>query len=175
MNTAVTTEAELGRLHVLRSELSGSGLDGLLISHLPNVRYLSGFSGSSAQLLMLPERSVLFTDFRYEEQASDEVATGIEVRIGRDGLLKEVGAFLDGRRIAVRLGFEADSVTIRDRYELGELCDRVRWEVAPGWIEAQRNRKDDREVAAIEAAGRIAESALDQVLEVVVELSLIHI
>jgi Xaa-Pro aminopeptidase len=119
MSDSKTAEPQLGRLNVLRSELPGSGLDGLLISHLPNVRYLSGFSGSSGQLLMLPERSVLFTDFRYEAQASGEVASGIEVRIGRDGLLKQVAAFLDERRLSGRLGFEADAVSVRDRYELG--------------------------------------------------------
>lgn len=155
------------RLDVLRSELPAEGLDGLLLSKLSNVRYLSGFSGSSGRLLMLPERSVLFTDFRYEEQASAEVDPVIEVRISTDGLLEEVAAFLDERGLSGRLGFEPESVTVRDRHELGELCDRVTWETAPTWVESQRVRKDPLEIEAIESAARIGEAALQEVLSAV--------
>ena len=152
------------RRDLLRSELPAEGLDGLLISRLSNVRYLSGFSGSSAYLLMMPERSVLFTDFRYQEQASGEVDAAIEVRISRNGLLEEVAAFLEERGLSGRLGFEPESVTVRDRYELGELCDRVIWETSPTWVEAQRVRKDAREIEAISSAAEIGEAALEQVL-----------
>lgn len=157
------------RLDILRSELPAEGLDGLLVSKLSNVRYLSGFSGSSGHLLMLPERSVLFTDFRYEEQASGEVDPVIEVRISRDGLLEEVAAFLDERGLAGRLGFEPESVTVRDRHELGELCDRVMWETAPTWVESQRVRKGQSEIEAIESAARIGEAALQELLSIVRE------
>lgn len=157
------------RLDQLRAELPSAGLDGLLLSKLTNVRYMSGFTGSSGQLLMLPERSVLFTDFRYEEQAEGEVAPAIDVRISRNGLLEELAAFLDERGLSGRLGFEAESTTVRDRHELGELCDRVTWETAPGWVEAQRVRKDEKEILSIERAARLGEEALDQVLTIVSE------
>lgn len=157
------------RLDRLRTELPAAGLDGLLVGNLTNVRYLSGFSGSSGQLLMLPERSVLFTDFRYEEQVADEVDPAIDVRISRNGLLEEVAAFLDERGLSGRLGFEPESTTVRDRYELGELCDRVTWETAPTWVEALRVRKDGPEIDAIERAARVGEAALEDVLGIVAE------
>jgi len=166
---SVTASTFARRLDVLRSELPAEGLDGLLLSKLSNVRYLSGFTGSSGRLLMLPERSVLFTDFRYEEQASGEVDPVIEVRISRNGLLEEVAAFLDERGLSGRLGFEPESVTVRDRHELGELCDRVTWETAPTWVESQRVRKDPQEIEAIESAARIGEAALQEVLTSVAE------
>jgi len=166
---SATVSGYARRLDLLRSELPAEGLDGLLLSKLSNVRYLSGFSGSSGHLLMLPERSVLFTDFRYEEQAAAEVDPAIEVRISRDGLLAEVAAFLDERGLSGRLGFEPESVTVRERHELGELCDRVTWETAPTWVESQRVRKDGREIELIQRAAGIGESALEEVLSAVRE------
>jgi len=52
---------------------SDLGLDGLLVTHLPDVRYLCGFSGSSGVLLLLTDGAYLVTDFRYREQSRLEV------------------------------------------------------------------------------------------------------
>ena len=51
-----------------------AGVDGLLVTHLPDVRYLCGFTGSNAALVIAGGRTVLFTDGRYTAQAKDEAA-----------------------------------------------------------------------------------------------------
>src|SRR5947208_16899594 len=66
----------------LRSKLSRHRLDGLLIVHLPNIRYLSGFTGSSAILVVTESKSVFFSDGRYSAQAKAEVQ-GAKVMISR--------------------------------------------------------------------------------------------
>ena len=53
--------------------LTAAHLDGLLVTSLPNIRYLTGFSGTSALLLVTHARALLITDFRYQTQAADEV------------------------------------------------------------------------------------------------------
>ncbi len=59
-----------------------AGVDALLVTHLPDVRYLSGFTGSSAAVVLLGGRAVLFTDGRYTAQAKQEVA-GMRVVIAK--------------------------------------------------------------------------------------------
>src|SRR4051812_21570472 len=51
-----------------------AGTDGLLVTHLPDVRYLSGFTGSNAALVLAGGKAVLFTDGRYNAQAKTEAA-----------------------------------------------------------------------------------------------------
>jgi Xaa-Pro aminopeptidase len=53
--------------------MAESALQALLVTHLSNVRYLSGFTGSSCALLVTHDRSILFTDGRYRTQANEEV------------------------------------------------------------------------------------------------------
>lgn len=64
----------LRRISQLRRSLSKSGLHALLITHLPDLRYLSGFTGSSAALAVTRRSARLFTDGRYKAQAAEEVA-----------------------------------------------------------------------------------------------------
>lgn len=61
------------RIGQLRRRLTRAGLPGLLVTHLPDLRYLSGFTGSSAALAVTRRATWLFTDGRYKEQAAEEV------------------------------------------------------------------------------------------------------
>jgi len=155
-----------GRLDRLRARLDESGPGTLLVTHLTNVRYLTGFTGSAAMLVVTAHRAALVTDGRYDEQASGELeAAGVdaEVRIGRtlaaqDDLLREL---LAG---AGPIGLEADHVTWSDQRRLAELLDGADLVPTSRVVEALRERKDPGEVARIEAAAAIADAALDAVL-----------
>jgi Xaa-Pro aminopeptidase len=78
------------RLRRIRDRLHDERLDGLLVSHLPNIRYLTGFTGSSALLLVEPGVATLFTDFRYEIQAREEIGPTVALAIISDGLFDEL-------------------------------------------------------------------------------------
>ena len=65
----MAADRRLERQAAVRALLAAEGLEALLVSHLPNIRYLTGFTGSAALLLLRPERALLFTDFRYATQA----------------------------------------------------------------------------------------------------------
>src|SRR5215469_4745305 len=83
--------------------LAARKLDALLVSFSPNLRYLSGFTGSNGALLVLPGKSILFTDPRYEIQAAQESTS--TVRIGKGPLTDNVLAAI--RRLGVRrIGYE---------------------------------------------------------------------
>jgi len=71
------------RIGQLRRRLTRAGLHGLLITHLPDLRYLSGFTGSSAALAVTRRAAKLFTDGRYTSQAAEEVSTAqVEIVAG---------------------------------------------------------------------------------------------
>ncbi len=158
------------RLDALREGLTEARLEAILLVHPPNLRYLTGFTGSSGVLVVFREGGCLLTtDFRYEEQADQQVPSQVAIRVARDGLLPEVAAGLSGRPTPLRVGFEGERLTVRDRRELGELCGGVLWEEAPPLVERLRERKDGVELLYMERAAGIAESAFEGVRRAVRE------
>jgi Xaa-Pro aminopeptidase len=95
------------RLTRLRVDLAARGLDAALLTHAPNVRYLSGFSGSSGMLLVLPDESCLITDFRYREQAIAEVDGVAEVMQAENGLTSTLAGRLEDNAQVRKVAFEA--------------------------------------------------------------------
>jgi len=89
-------------------------VDVLLVSALPNIRYLSGFTGSNGLLLVTPDSQTLFTDPRYTIQASEECRC--EVRTVAKGTLDIAAMDLVRRKRLKRIGFEAGR-TIYDSYQ----------------------------------------------------------
>jgi len=146
----------------LRDRLSAQGLDGLLVQALPNIRYLTGFTGSSALLLVRASDAVLVTDFRYAAQAPREVGAAARVEIDQVNVWERLGRVI-AERPGAALGFEAHVMTIRDRERLSSLPP-ARWEGIPDLVERLRQVKDEDEVAAIGAAAQLAQSALGEVL-----------
>src|SRR5215469_15253216 len=99
------------RQHKVAAELRRARLDGLLITHLPNVSYLCGFTGTAGVLVIAAETggSALYTDGRYTQQAADEVR-GAKVVITRKAALFEAGERLGRSRMRV-VGFEAEHLS----------------------------------------------------------------
>lgn len=165
MTTAI--DARPGRLAALRDALGRADLDALLITSLPNIRYLTGFSGSNALLLVSALDCLLLTDFRYEAQVADEVGTAAAVRIEPTSLWNGLWAALGGAPGVDRVGFESAHLLHRDFTRLLEHSGRWQWRPATDLVEALREIKDDQEVAAIERAVGMAERALARTLEVI--------
>jgi Xaa-Pro aminopeptidase len=151
------------RLDRLRAGLPDRGLDALLVSAIPNIRYLTGFSGSSAVAVVGHDTVSLLTDGRYGIQAPAEVEGVAEVAIVDGNLWEAVRGALAG---VGRVGFEADAVTAA---VVGELEDTSGVEFVPTTkvVEGLRVAKDREEVAAITAAARVAVEAWDAALPLV--------
>lgn len=140
-------------------------MDALLVSDLVNVRYLSGFTGSNAALLILAEGEtpVLATDGRYRTQAAEQ-ALGAEIVIER-----ACGPHLAGRAAEAgvrKLGFESHVVTVDGFAALsraaGERCELV---PAGGTVESLREVKDAGEIALLRLACEAADAALKDLVE----------
>lgn len=142
-----------------------SNLDALVLTGPANIRYLTGFSGSSALALVTIREVVLITDSRYSTQAADEVGglarVDIQVQSLWAGLWPRIAA-ASGLHV---LGFEAAHLLHRDFQRLLESGARWQWRPTTDLVETLRERKDADEVAAIRRAGGMATRALGRVLE----------
>ncbi|MEO7138433.1 MAG: Xaa-Pro peptidase family protein [Gemmatimonadales bacterium] len=150
------------RQAALRQAIGGEGLNALLVTHLPNIRYLTGFSGSAAVLLVREDTTVLISDFRYAEQAPVEVGGAAIVEIDQRSVWERLGRVLAARPTG-RIGIESHSLTVRDAERLSGL---TRTAVAPttDLVERLRAMKSPEEVAAIRSAAGLAQDALAEVL-----------
>jgi Xaa-Pro aminopeptidase len=154
------TELEQRR-HKLRQTLAVYRASGWAITSLPNVRYLSGFTGSNAVLLVTAEREILFTDPRYQTQASLE--TDCDVKIVKGPLLVEVVRWI--RRLRAKsLAFEQNRISYDDYVQLKELGSGVRLKPVSGGVENLRAVKSEAEIATIQASVQLNSAALEQAL-----------
>ncbi|HTL05541.1 MAG TPA: Xaa-Pro peptidase family protein [Gemmatimonadales bacterium] len=146
----------------LRRRLEELSLDALLVTHSPNIRYLTGFTGSAGLLLLTQQRSALITDFRYAEQAPGETRGAADVLVEQRNLWDRLRATLSsGPRI--RFGFERDHLTVRDAERLSGVAGAEPVPVSD-LVEALRCVKDPGEVAAIAGAAELAQAALAELL-----------
>src|SRR3954464_2993435 len=153
------------RIAALREAMMGAHIDGLVLTSLPNVRYLTGFSGSSALVLVTQRDFHFITDFRYDTQVGEEVGDLATVRIEQQSLwtgLWNLAGSLTGLEV---IGFESAHLLHRDFQRL--LTDGTRWQWRPqlNLVEALRESKDSGEVALIRQAGEMAISALKKTLK----------
>jgi Xaa-Pro aminopeptidase len=152
-----------GRGGRLRAALADAACDGLLVTNLTNVRYLTGFTGSAAYLLVTPDGLVFVTDGRYRDQAADQLgAAGVEadVHIGRTAD-EQRGHLVGAARGLARLGLEADDVSWGQQRRFAESWfPEATLVPTAGLVEGLRIVKDAGEVARLGAACAIADDAL---------------
>src|SRR4029078_10065829 len=155
-----------GRADRLRPALAAAGVDALLVTHLPNVRYLTGFTGSSAMLLVTDDALVFTSDGRYRTQAGEQLgAACVDARI-------EIGATVAQQREALaaalasgaRVGLEANAVTWAQQRAFVAALDGHELVPTHGLGERLRRIKEPAEIARIHAACSIADDALGALL-----------
>jgi len=135
----------------------------ILVTHLVNVRYLTGFTGSAGVLLVDPRQGILWVDPRYTLQAREQ-AEGVEVIEEKKGILKAAARWL--KRNGVREStFEASSLNCAQFDELrNEAGQDLRLKAAGDLIEDLRVVKDHGEIEAIRSAGKLTSDVFANVL-----------
>jgi Xaa-Pro aminopeptidase len=139
----------------LAATLHRARIEAMLVTHLPNIRYLCGFTGSAGVLLVLATPrttgAVFYTDGRYTQQAADEVQAA-RVVIARKGALVEACERASRSRIKA-LGVESEHLSHASYRHLGQLLrGRTRLKPLAGAVEQLRLIKDQEEIAQIRAA-----------------------
>ena len=146
------------RVQATTLSLADRHLDALVVSNPTNVRYLTGFTGSTAWLFVAPTGSRLLTDGRYAAVVRHGINTGellaMELDIveaGYDRALADVVSRVSAKRV----GFEAGTLTVSGLRRWQELTPGVDWQPTDDLVENLRLIKDDAELAALRRAGRM--------------------
>ena len=162
-----------GRASALASAAREHGVDVVLVSDLVDVRWLTGFTGSSALAALSvegPGPGTLLTDFRYVEQVAEQVDPAWKVaQITRDlpgpAVEEQFDAIWSHDRTA-RIGFDDRAVSVHALDGLRDaLGDRAELIAAGGLVAPLREIKDAGEAGRVRAAAQLADQALLQVLE----------
>lgn len=150
------------RIIKLLNYISELDLDGMLITSVPNITYLTGFTGDASRLMVSKKGCVLLTDGRYTEQATAEIHQEIQIfkwindhRYGSETYQK----FIDELEIS-KLGFESDIVT-HSVYQQFRIELQVELKPTIGLVEKQRMIKDEGEIELLKEACRISDKALE--------------
>lgn len=150
------------RLQKIKDIIKELQLDGILIQNPINRRYISGFSGSAGILYISKASSILFTDFRYIEQAKKQAPDFKIINHTTRGLYKEINDLINKEKIK-SLGFEAETLTF---YEYEEYKNNLSTSVIPTnkVVEKLRMVKDADEISCIREAAKIADKAFKHIL-----------
>jgi Xaa-Pro aminopeptidase len=163
--------AVMKRINKLLENLKESGIDGFLISSVPNVTYLSDFTGDSSILVVTSNRCMLLTDGRYTEQAQQECPAEIEIFkwINNKRFGIETYQHVIGELKIKRLGFEGQIMSYSSYEALRKGLLQVDLVNLEGRIEKIRMCKDPNEIGNLEEACRISVKALETTLPYIKE------
>lgn len=157
------------RLGLLRRRLTGAGISGLHVTHLPDIRYLSGFTGSSAALAVTRRAIRLFTDGRYKTQAAEEVQSA-KVEIVSTSPAVAAVQWLSAQPAMENAGFDPAWTTVADltRWKSAIPTGLRRSFLVPlesPMVETLRLVKDEDELAIMREAALLGCKLFDHILE----------
>ncbi len=150
------------RVEAIRRALDERGLQGLILTKMENIRYLSGFSGDGGYAVIDRSRTVLVTDGRYREQARGETAEW-DITIYERDPLKTLAAYLTGGR---PWGLE-DTATLAFEKRLSDAIGEAGVVATGSMVEELRAIKGPGEIEAIQAAAACALQAWKSFLPMV--------
>lgn len=170
------------RIDNIRKEMKAQKLDGFLITHQKNQRYLTGFTGSTSWLIVTYENIYLFVDGRYTEQASKESphvtlvdlaskkvvnkTTVSSNKVCPEEIISIIKKVLPQKgRSLPRLGFEPHVMVVQMHKELTGRLKKISFVPVARIVESQRAVKDETEVVLIVKALRMAEKGLSHVFK----------
>jgi Xaa-Pro aminopeptidase len=159
------------RIGLLRRRITKAGLSGILVTHLPDVRYLAGFTGSSAALAVTRRAARLFTDGRYRAQAAEEVQ-GAQVEIVSGPPAVAAVQWLAAQPAAEFAGFDPTHTTVAELSRFrAELPSKLRraflTPLAAPLIEPLRLIKDEDELKLMTRAALIGCELFEHILTVI--------
>ena len=156
------------RQAALAALLETEALDALLVTSRPNIRYLTGFSGSAGVAVATKSGVLIVTDFRYDEQARQECGAVARVEIDGTSVWDRLFKELPTLGALDTIGFEPHAVTVKEaeRFSTGPGSS-WHWKAAGELVERLRVRKDAGEIRSIRAAAELATRSLRETLATV--------
>ncbi|MEW6621679.1 MAG: Xaa-Pro peptidase family protein [Bacillota bacterium] len=153
------------RLNKLRSQLIQKGIDAILISKPQNIRYFSGFTGSSAQLLITGDYNYLITDFRYLEQAKEQCSNYTVIDAGKK-YSTIINELIVNDHIR-SLGFEEDYIVVKTYEEYMHVLSSTVLIPFSQEIKSLRMVKDQTEINIIKKAASLLDEAYNHIIQLI--------
>lgn len=154
------------RMRALRRSMKEQRVESLLVTHLPDVRYLCGFTGSNAALCVTATRAALFTDGRYIVQAKEQTVSA-RVVISEKSALGDACKWLEGCG-ARRAAFDPDQVSVAMLERMRKAVDQRRRNffvpLATPLVSTLRETKDDEELSLIQKAAQLGCELFEELL-----------
>src|SRR5947199_134470 len=148
------------RQEALVRTLEVEGLDGLVVTSHANIRYLTGFSGSAAVVVVTRADVLLVTDFRYDAQARGEAGAVARIEVDSTSVWDRFFKELATLGPLTTLGYEAHALSVHDAERFAQAGKAWRWIPTTELVERLRAVKDEGEVAAIRRAARLARAGV---------------
>lgn len=152
----------MSRVEIIQKKMKDQNVEAILLTSPYNLRYASGFTGSTGLSVITQEKAYFVTDFRYTKQAADQ-AIGFSIIQNKGPILEEVENIVEKDNIR-SLSFEKDFVTYAEFDKMQELLS-CKLEPLSGLIESLREIKDSTEINTIEEAIKITEYAFQEILD----------
>jgi Xaa-Pro aminopeptidase len=154
----------MSRIEKIREILDELSLDAFYITHIPNIRYITGFSGSSAFVLITKNQNYFLTDFRYKEQSAEQVK-GFDIIINY--LANEEMKKLFEKHGFKKVGFESTHLTVHQLENLEKNFAGVSFKPVAERIEKLTMVKTPDEVAKVKKAIEISDKTFSKLLEII--------
>ena len=151
------------RLNQLSAKIYDIGYDGLYITNLTNIRYLTGFTGSAAVLLLIDGVSYFFTDGRYIKQSSDQVKNS-DITIIDSSYFKSINQKKILKKNELNIGFEANHISFSNYNNLIEHFSNIHWQPTRSIIEDIASIKDQYEIDSLKTAIEITDHVFEKII-----------
>lgn len=154
------------RIDAIRKQLQTENLDGLVVTHLDHIRYLTGFTGSAALLIITPKSAEFITDFRYKDQSAKQVKGANKHIIATD----LSASIKDLKKVNIKngvFGYSGEYLTVaklkqfRDAMPNVHLIETNDVFTELGWV------KETEEIDNITKACAIGDIAFERVLNII--------
>jgi len=150
------------RVNNVKTQLYKQGLDGMYVTNLTNVRYLTGFTGSAGSMLILDNKQYFFSDGRYKEQSKEQIKNcKIEIVGSSHVMAMEKLGLLP---LDMNIGFESDHVSVTMFNSFKKLFSKVNWEATSGIIERIAAVKDMHEIESLKTAIEITDIVFEKII-----------
>ncbi len=150
------------RIEQVKEKISEQGLDGIYITNLTNVRYLTGFTGSAGSVLILDSNQHFFSDTRYDEQSKDQIKN-YKIHMIKSGYEDSIKN-LDEIKNNMKLGFESDYVSFSSYKRLIKIINNVKWFETSQIVEHIAAVKDDTEIESLKSAIEVTDEVFKQII-----------
>jgi len=150
------------RVLSVKEKLNQNNLNGIYITNLTNVRYLTGFTGSAGSVLILEDSQHFFSDTRYDEQSKEQVLN-CEVHMIKSGYEQTIKD-LNFIKNDMNLGFESEHTSYASYNKLNKIISNANWHPTSQIVEYIAAIKDKKEIQSLKSAIEVTDEVFKQII-----------